>query len=106
MINKEDAKKRKTNNKKLPNINQPNQPKVEEEERYVQSEDGTRRKPRMPWLKKKKKVESVGKEFFDNWIEIPPEVLRAKNEPIYKNTRSAPTVWTPGREGFVGYYSG
>ena len=105
VIAKEDGKKKKSN-KKLPEIPQP---KAAHEERLVQSEEGARKKPRMPWLKKKKKVETVGKDFFDNWITIPPEVLKTNNDATsYKTRQSAPPIFSdnfPGRDGYVGYYS-
>ena len=93
------------------------------EERPIKSEGHDGRKPRMPWLKKKKKpAATIDKDFFDKWINIPEDVLKLKgdnsrNSSSYRQNKSAPQVWTndfnnqqymgtPRRQEYVGHYGG
>ena len=93
------------------------------EERPVKSEGHDGRKPRMPWLKKKKKpAATIDKDFFDKWINIPEDVLKLKGDTgssrSYRNHKPPPQVWTndynynqqyigtPRRQEYVGHYGG
>ena len=93
------------------------------EERPVKSEGHDGRKPRMPWLKKKKKpAATIDKDFFDKWINIPEDVLKLKGDTgssrSYRNHKTPPQVWTneynynqqyigtPRRQEYVGHYGG
>ena len=89
------------------------------EERPIKSEGNDGRKPRMPWLKKKKKPPPIDRQFFDKWINIPEDVLKLKGDSsssTYRNPKSAPQVWTndynqqyigtPRRQEYVGHYGG
>lgn len=88
------------------------------EERPVKSEGHDGGKPRMPWLKRKKKPPPIDKEYFDKWINIPEDVLKLKGDGSTnrnkRSGRSAPQVWandfqqrrfdSPRRQEYVGYY--
>ena len=93
-------------------------PPIQTDERPIQSEGNDRKKPRMPWLKKKKKVSTVDREFFDKWISIPDTVFNQNHNSVNKKRRSVPEVWTNNeynydyqqpfesarRQEYVGYY--